>query len=100
MVGTELFRNIQAEHVIADKAYDVNVILTEIEDRGAIPVIPPKKNRLKKPLYDKHLYKERHLVENSFCKIKECRRVATRHEKLAVTFSSMVLLAACLIGVR
>ncbi len=69
VVVTELFRNIQAEHVIADKAYDVNAILTEIENRGAIPVIPPKKNRLKKPFYDKHLCKERHLVENSFCKI-------------------------------
>jgi transposase len=100
VVATELLENIEAEHVIADKAYDVNAILEEIEGRGSIPVIPAKKNRLKQRFYDKHLYKERHLVENFFCKIKECRRVATRYEKLAVTFSSMVLLAACLIWLR
>ena len=46
--------------------------------------------------YDKHIYKERHLVECFFCKIKEFRRIATRYEKLKITFLTMIFIAACL----
>lgn len=33
---------------------------------GADAVIPGKKNRIQPIDYDKHIYKERHLVENFF----------------------------------
>jgi len=89
-----------AQYVIADKAYDVDAIVAEVERRGAIAVIPPKRNRRHQRPYDKHLYKERHLVECFFCKIKEFRRIATRYEKLAITFLAMVTIAACLIWLR
>jgi transposase len=89
-----------AQHVIADKAYDVDAIVAEVERLGATAVIPPKRNRRQQRPYDKHLYKERHLVECFFCKIKEFRRVATRYEKLAITFLAMVTIAACLIWLR
>ena len=44
--------------------------------------------------------KERHLVECFFCKLKEFRRIATRYEKLKVTFLAMVTIASCLIWLR
>ena len=53
----------QYEHVVADKAYDANSLLKTIADSGAEAVIPPRKNRIEQRSYDKHLYKERHLVE-------------------------------------
>ncbi|WP_425387508.1 hypothetical protein [Desulfovibrio inopinatus] len=46
--------------------------------QNAKPVIPPKKNRRNERKYDTHIYKERHLVERFFCKLKEFRRIATR----------------------
>ena len=53
--------------------------------------------RLVQREYDTHTYKERHLIECFFAKLKSFRRVATRYDKLAITFKTAVMLAACLI---
>lgn len=79
--------------VIADKGYDANSVIDLIESQGSIAVIPPRRNRKVKRAYDRDIYKHRYQVEHMFQKIKRCRRVATRFEKLAVTFLGMVLLA-------
>lgn len=63
-------------------------------------VTPPKSNRLEQREYDRHIYKERHLVECFFAKIMSFRRVATRYEKLAVTFKAFVLIASCLVWLQ
>ncbi len=39
-------------------------------------------------------YKKRNVVERCLLWLKECRRVATRYEKLAATYAAMVNLAA------
>ena len=49
---------------------------------------------------DRHLYKERHLIETFFNKIKEYRKIATRYDKLAEVFAAFVCLAASLIWLR
>ena len=43
--------------------------------------------------HDSTRYKERHLIENAFCRLKDFRRVATRYDKLAANFLSAVALA-------
>ena len=96
----ELIGGLSADNVIADKAYDAQTIIELIQAQGSNPVIPPKKNRIEQREYDKHLYKERHLVECFFCKLKEFRRIATRYEKLSVTYLAMVTIASCLIWLR
>jgi len=98
--AVELIEGLTAEHVIADKAFDAQHIVDAIVKQGAVPVIPPRKNRRDQRAYDKHLYKERHLVECFFCKIKEFRRVATRYDKLEITYLTMVTIASCLIWLR
>ena len=96
----ELIEGLTAYNVIGDKAYDAQTIIELIKTQGSNPVIPPKKNRIEQREYDKHLYKERHLVECFFCKLKEFRRIATRYEKLSVTYLAMVTIASCLIWLR
>jgi transposase len=59
-------------------------------------VIPSRRNRLVPRDYDRDVFKSRSLVEQFFQKVKRCR-VATRYEKLAVTFLGMVLLACILV---
>jgi len=98
--AAELIEGIAADHVGADKAYDAQNFIDFILKQGATPVIPPKKNRRIQRGYDRHLYKERHLIECFFCKIKEFRRIATRYEKLARTFLTMLTIASCLIWLR
>ena len=45
------------------------------------PVIPPQRNRKVAREYDAVLYQARHLVANSFGKLKEWRGVATFYAK-------------------
>lgn len=98
--AAELIEGIAADHVGADKAYDAQNLIDFILKQGATAVIPPKKNRRVQRGYDRHLYKERHLIECFFCKIKEFRRIVTRYEKLARTFLTMLTIASCLIWLR
>ena len=57
--------------MIADKGYDGDDFVATIEASGAEAVIPPKKNRIIKRDYDKHLYKERNLAERFINRIKQ-----------------------------
>ena len=61
-----LIEGIDAECLLADKAYDTNEIIDTVRGLGIDPVIPPKSNRREKRDYDRALYKLRHLVENGF----------------------------------
>ncbi len=95
-----LIEGTQAEYLLADKGYDANRILQAIEETGAIPVIPPKKNRIMQREYDKEIYKERNWIERLFNKLKQFRRVATRYEKSACCYLGFVYLAATLVWLR
>ena len=46
------------------------------------------------------LYKERHLVENYFLKLKAFRRIATRYDKLAATFLGFLCIVSILIWLK
>ena len=61
-----------------------------IRRNGSLPVIPPGSNRKASGRYDKHLYRERKLVKHMFQKPRHHRRIATRHERLAVTCTAML----------
>ena len=87
-------------YFLADKAYDVDNIVSYAERVGAEVVIPPKRNRKNKRFWDRHIYKERHKVECFFNKLKQYRRVATRYEKLSQNYLSAVQLASIMIWLR
>ena len=81
-----LIDGIAAEHLLADRGYDTNKVLAAARERGMTPVIPPKRNRKVAREYDAALYQARHLVANSFGKLKEWRGVATRYAKNAAAY--------------
>jgi transposase len=89
-----LLETLGADTIIADKAYDAD---TRVLDKVQHSCIPPKENRKEKRCFDKHLYKERHLIENFFCKLKQYRAIATRYDKTARNFLGAIHLAASLI---
>jgi transposase len=94
----ELLPDIEAETIIADKAYDADErVIQPLLKAGKTLVIPSKRNRKEPREYDKDLYKARHLIENFFAKLKQYRCLATRYDKLAITFLSGVYLAASVI---
>ena len=76
--------------VLADKAYGSFALREYIANRDADFCIPPKSNSVDPWYCDWALYKERHLVECFFNKLKENRRIATRFDKLASRFLAFV----------
>jgi transposase len=93
-----LIADIEAEALLADKAYDADERMREVlKAQGIEPVIPSKSSRQVPIDYDKDLYKARHLIENFFAKLKQYRAIATRYDKTARNFLSAVHLAASVI---
>jgi transposase len=92
--GPALIADNEAKKVIADKAYDSDDFIADIEATGAKPVIPPRSNRTTDRSYNKKDYKKRNVVERFINAVKQCRRVATRYEKTARNFLAVVQFAA------
>lgn len=95
-----LIDGFHAEFVIADKGYDSDAFVETIMGNGGIPVIPPRSNRKTPRDYDKDIYKERNLVERLFQKLRQFRRVATRYERLAINYMTMLSLACILVWIK
>jgi putative transposase len=95
--GAALVTGIGAGHVVADEGYDSNDLVKAIEASGSEAVIPPRSNRKEKRDYDKHLYKDRNLVERFINRVKQCRRIATRYEKTARNYLAFWQLASIIV---
>lgn len=91
--------------VLGDKAYSSRFNRALLRSRGIEAVIAEpddqKRNRLRKgsrggrPVrFDAEKYKGRNVVERSFAAIKQWRGLATRYDKLALTYRAGVLLSA------
>ncbi|HBH34578.1 MAG TPA: IS5 family transposase [Psychrobacter sp.] len=86
--------------LLADRAFDTDWLLLDLEERGSNAVIPPKRSRLKQRDFDKEMYKWRHLIENFFCKLKDFKKIAMRAEKTDESFAANIYLAATIIHSR
>jgi hypothetical protein len=71
-----------------------------VRQHGAWANIPPKRNRIEALCISPYLYRARNLVERFFNKIKHCRRVATRYDKLAANYLAFVQLASIRLWLR
>lgn len=87
-------------YAIMDKGYDSDAIRACVNQLGGIAVIALHPSRAQKPAFDEHLYRERHRIENLFARLKAYRRIATRYEKLHLTFAAMVSLACILVWLK
>ena len=96
------------DRAMADKAYSSKAIRRYLRERGIQCVIPEredqKANRRRKgkaggrPVtYDRDAYRRRNVVECSFNVLKQWRSLATRYDKLALTYRSAIVLHAVLI---
>jgi transposase len=79
-----------APALLGDKGYDSDAFIQAIQDRKMEAVIPPRNNRLAPRDCDWFVYKERHLIECFFGKIKHCRRVFSRFEKHARKYMEFI----------
>jgi len=86
--------------VLMDKGYDSDAIRAYVNQLGGVAVIAVNSSRAQKPPFDEHLYRERHRIENLFARLKANRRIATRYEKLHLTFAAILTLACILVWLK
>jgi transposase len=95
-----LLKDLDFAALLADKAFDGDALRADLNDRGAVAVIPPKSNRATDIPCHVERDKGRHLVENFFCKIKGFRRIATRYDKTDTSFAAMIHLVGSVLATR
>lgn len=86
--------------LLADKGYDADFILTDLEARDIAAVIPARRNRKVQPAIDAYVYALRNHVERCFSKLKHSRRLATRYDKTADSFLGFVLVASIRLWIK
>ena len=96
----EQVKDMEGSQVLADRGYDSQELIDYIYDRDSEPTIPSRKGAKYERKCDWWLYKERHLVENLFLKLKGFRRIATRYDKLACTYLGFLCIASILIWLK
>jgi transposase len=99
-LAAALIEGYEPQVLIADKGYDSDALIKAVIAKGIEAVIPPKKNRTEMREYDRHLYRERHLVECFIGKIKQYRRVFSRFEKLSKNYLGFLSFVSALIWLR
>jgi transposase len=87
--------------LLADRGYDADWIRTLVSQHGAWANTPPKRNRKESLCFSPYLYRARNPVERFFFnRIKQCRRVATRYDKLAANYLAFIQLASIKLWLR
>jgi transposase len=98
--ASELIKDMKNTAILGDKGYDSDEFRTTIKNQNCQAVIPGRSNRTVPIEYDKNLYKERHVVENFFGKLKNFRRVFSRFDKSLRNYLSFVALAGAILWLR
>jgi len=86
--------------LIADRAYDSDLLRQTMAAQGVFANIKPLARRLDKPAFSPFLYRYRNRVERFFNKLKYFRAIATRYDKHAANYLALVKLAAARIWMR
>jgi transposase len=94
LAGKLLSRLKSGTMLLADRGYDADWIRVLAAKKGVWANIPPKCNRKSPICFSPYLYRARNSIERFFNKIKQCRRVATRYDKLAANYLAFVQLAS------
>ncbi len=95
-----VIEGLPAEIVIADSTFDAGAFRDHLAGRSIAAVIAANPTHASCPALDRHLYKERHLVECFINKITHFRRIATRYSKTALAYFSMICIAFMMLWLR
>jgi transposase len=86
-----------ARKLLGDEAYGSAELRNWLKGRGTRAVIPNRSNRKQPFGFDRKSYKQRHRIENAFCRLKDFRRIATRYDRLARNFLASICLVAAIV---
>lgn len=83
-----------------DRGYDSDSFRQDLLIHGILPVIPSRKGRSVAQKTDWWRYRERNRIERMFNKLKQMRRIATRYDKIALSFMSFLTITAARLWIR
>ncbi len=89
-----LMDGLPAAHVLADRAYDAHAILDHIEATGARPIIPQKTGMPRARAFDPALDEHGNRIERTIGRLKQLRRIATRHDRIPANYLAGLYLAS------
>jgi transposase len=92
--------DVAPDRLLGDKGDDSDAIRDDLTKRGIEPVIPPRSNRKTPIEYDHEASKRRNLNERCVNRLKQIRRIATRYEKTARAYLSMLCIAAARLWIK
>ena len=92
MIEAVRIQDKRPDAIAGDKGYSSGAIRRWLAKRDIQDVNPTRKDE-KKRAFNKRKYRERNVVERCIGWPKECRRIATRYENLAVMYLAMLKLA-------
>lgn len=92
-----LVAGVRGYAIVGDKAYDSDGFLAFVEEQGLKPIIPSRTNRRTPRALDTLAYTRRNVIERLFGRIKAFRRVATRYDKTATSYSGWLAFVATLV---
>ena len=95
-----LVSGVPLSRLLADKGYDSQTFVDYLAKEEIDALIPSRSNARHPRTYDKVVYKERHLIECFFGKIKHYRRVFSRFDKKAQNFLSFLYFVSVLLWTR
>lgn len=95
-----LLQDVFDSYIIADKGYAFDIVRSQIIEQRCKSVMPPRSNAVNPWEYDKHIYKERHVIECFFSKIKHFRRVFSRFDKSARNFAAFLSFVGIILWLR
>lgn len=95
-----LLKDQGGDAILADKAYDGNVLRETIAGMGAEGVIPSNRSRKIIIPHDELAYIHRNRIERCFDRMKHFRRFATRYDRRTIHFKGFVYLVAIMIWLR
>jgi len=90
--------HLRPHRLAGDKGYSFRRVRAWLRARRITPVIPTRDDprdpaQRRDPNFDKEIYRRRNVIERCIGWLKECRRIVTRFEKLALNFAAMINLA-------
>lgn len=90
-------KRIRPKRLAGDKGYAYRKYRRYLQRRGIRTTIPRKKSEHANGPFDRTLYRQRNHIERLINRLKQFRRIATRYEKRASSYSAMLTLAMILL---
>jgi Transposase and inactivated derivatives len=89
---------LRPDRIVGDKGYTGAPVRAYLRRRGIRAVIPRRANEARRGVrFDRVAYRERNRVERLINRLKQHRAIATRYEKLAVSYHALLTIACILL---